>query len=633
MTDFLHRFSREEIEGPIPARFELMARAYADRPAVRAGSEILTYQALNRRANRLAQAILAQAGPGETPVALLFEHEASAIVALLAVLKAGKSYVTLDPACPPARLNYLLADLPARLMVTNSKNLPLATGLAGKSCHLLNIDALDIQVSDENVALSISPETVMAIFYSSDSTGRPKGVAWSHRAMLHRTWLETDKDGIGPADRIALLYSCSSGASSGDIYKALLNGATLCLYDIRAAGLKPLADWLVEEEISRFHLPATLFRQFLDTLTGAEQFPRLRQVTLSGQLYRNDMEQFRAYFPAGCGLVHGLAAAETGMITRTHLNQPLIFWGNLIPAGYPLPDMELLILDEVGKPLGFNQVGEIAVRSRYLAAGYWRRPELTLNAFLPDPEGGEKRIYRLGDLGRLRPDGCLEYLGPKDFYVKIGGYRLEIGEVEAALHSLQTVKEAAVLAQAGQSGEKRLVAYIVPAGPAAPTSHHLRTVLARKLPDYMMPALFVELEALPLTPQGKLDYNRLPDPGRIRPQLGTPFTPPQTPLEQQVAQLWSRVLDIEQVGLDDNFLDLGGHSLLAVRLTSRVFNSFQVELSAQSLFDEAATVAAMAAIIAQHQAYQVEDEDFAGILSRLDALSEETQHPLTAESE
>jgi acyl-coenzyme A synthetase/AMP-(fatty) acid ligase len=182
--------------------------------------------------------------------------------------------------------------------------------------------------------------------------------------------------------------------------------------------------------------------------------------------------------------------------------------------------MDLLILDEAGKPLGFNQVGEIAVRSRYLATGYWRRAELTLNAFLPDPEDREKQIYRLGDLGRLRPDGCLEYLGPKDFYVKIGGYRLEIGEVEAALHSLQTVKEAVVLAQEGQSGEKRLVAYIVPAGPAAPTSHHLRAVLARKLPDYMLPVLFVELDTLTFNAPGEAGLQPLtgsrPDPTPVR---------------------------------------------------------------------------------------------------------------------
>lgn len=345
------------------------------------------------------------------------------------------------------------------------------------------------------------------------------------------------------------------------------------------------------------------------------------------------MEGFKTYFPAGCSLAQGLSTAETGMVTRTRLNQQPVYWGNLVPAGYALPDMELLILDEGGKALGFNQVGEIGVRSPYLAAGYWRRPELTLKTFLPDPEDNQKRIYRLGELGRLRPDGCLEYLGPKDFYTRIGSYRIALGEVEAALHSLQMIKEAAVVAQQGQSGEKRLVAYVVPAGQAEFNVSSLRTVLSRKLPDYMMPALFVQLDTLPLTPQGKPDYSRLPDPGRVRPQLGIPFTPPRTSLEQQVAQLWGQVLDLEQVGLDDSFLELGGHSLLALRLVSRIFNVFQVELAPHALFEEAPTVGAMAALIALHRAYRVEDEDLAGILSRLNSLSEETYQILTAESE
>jgi amino acid adenylation domain-containing protein len=617
-------FERDEIEHSIPARFELIAGKYPERPAVKSGGQGITYTALNKTANRLARAILSQRGQGQEPIALLFDHEAEEITALVGVLKAGKSYVALEPSYPKTRLNQILSDLQTGLLVTKTKHLSLATELAQDRCEVLNLDNLDPNLQADNLGLAILPDALMGIFYTSGSTGQPKGVERTHRSVLHRAWLEANDYRLCTDDNISLLYSCSFGASVADIVNALLNGATLCLYNVKKEGVDALAGWLNQEEITIFHLPVALFRQFLETLSDHEQFPKLRQLIPSGQLYKSDIERVRRYIPAECSLIQRLASSETGMVARLVIDRDTIIPGNIAPVGYPVEGVEIMILDESGAPAGANEVGEIAIRSRYLAPGYWRRPDLTEKAFRPDPEGGDKRIYRMGDLGRLQPDGCLEYLGRKDFQVKIRGYRVEIGEIEAVLHSLETIREAAVIAVDSQSGEKRLVAYIVPSGQPAPTASSLRTALAKKLPDYMIPVTFIVLEALPLTANGKLDRARLPEASRTRPNLDTPFVPAQTPIEEKLANIWAEVLDLEQVGLYDNFLDLGGHSLVATRLVSRVLNTFQVELSPQTLF-RSSTVASMAALIAAYS-----QDDLEQILGELEELSEEEAERLLA---
>jgi acyl-coenzyme A synthetase/AMP-(fatty) acid ligase/acyl carrier protein len=270
-----------------------------------------------------------------------------------------------------------------------------------------------------------------------------------------------------------------------------------------------------------------------------------------------------------------------------------------IPGGYALPDKEVLLLDETGREVGADQIGEIAVRSKYLALGYWRRPDLTQAAFIHDPRGGDERLYLMGDLGVMRPDGCLIHMGRKDFQVKIRGYRVEVAEIEEALLAIDSIKAAVVHARADDAGEQRLVAYVVPAAGVAPTVSELRRALTQTLPDYMMPSAFVFLETLPLSPTGKIDRRALPAPNHARPALNAPYVAPRTPTESDLARIWAEVLELEQVGVHDDFLDLGGDSLLATRILSRVIQTFRVELSIQALL-AAPTVAQMAELIVPH---------------------------------
>jgi hypothetical protein len=284
-----------------------------------------------------------------------------------------------------------------------------------------------------------------------------------------------------------------------------------------------------------------------------------------------------------------------------------------------MEDMEVCILDKDGTDLGIDQVGEIAVRSRYLSLGYWRRPELTRTVFLAEPQSDAVHTYLTGDLGRLRPDGCLEHLGRKDFQVKIRGYRVEVAEIELALQGHAGIKEAVVVARQAPDGDNRLVAYLVAADQPTPPVSDLRTLLQTQLPQHMIPTIFVFLEALPLTANGKLDRRALPLPDWSRLSAETAFVAPRTPLEQELSRLWAEVLGLQQVGIHETFLELGGDSLLATRLIGRVRTALHVDASLGTLL-QAPTVAEMALAIMQYQAAQTPAEELEQLLEEVEEL-------------
>lgn len=293
-----------------------------------------------------------------------------------------------------------------------------------------------------------------------------------------------------------------------------------------------------------------------------------------------------------------------------------------MPVGYAVDDTEILILNDDGKKAVANQVGEIAVKGRYLSPGYWRRPDLTAAKFFADPDSKENRIYHSGDMGRIHPDGCLEHLGRKDFQVKIRGFKVEVGEVEAALLGLPGIKEVAVVARDDASGNLRLVAYIVVSKHPAPNTSEMRNFLKERLPDYMIPSSFLILDALPMTSTDKVNRQGLPAPPPTRPDLDTPFAPPRTPVEESVTGIWEEVLALDRVGIHDDFFALGGHSLRAAQVISRVIQMFQVELPVESLFNSP-TVADMAVVITQNRARKAGKSELARMLSEVERFSEE----------
>lgn len=612
-------FPPKAIEASIPTRFEQQVCLYPDRVAVKTAHEALTYEALNALANQIAWALLDRLGSGAEPVALLFEPGAPLVAATLGLLKAGKIYAPLDPTFPAPRLAATLADTQARLIVTHSAHRALAQAVAPLGCQVLTVDAEVSHLATANPALPIAPDTLAYIFYTSGSTGRPKGVLHSHRTVLHAIAGFTNAMHICSADRLTSFYACGVIALMKDMLQALLNGAALHPFGVKSAGLVRLASWLRQEGLTMYHSTPTLFRHLCGALTGVEGLPGLRLVRLGGEtVTRRDVELFQQSCAAGCLLYSGLATTESGgSIRKIFLDRETRFVGSVVPCGYASADMDVLILNEDGSQVPGDGIGEIAVKSCYLALGYWRQPDLTQAVFLPDPAGSDARIYRTGDLGRLLPDGSLEHLGRKDFQVKVRGYRVETAEVELALLEHPLVKEAVVVARAEPAGETRLVAYVVPAGSPAPTRSALGRFLQSKLPDYMVPATFVTLDALPLTPNDKIDRLALPAPAPTRPALATPYRAPRTPIEEQLVQIWSDVLGLAEVGVQEAFLDLGGHSILAMQIVARVRAAWHIDIPLRTLL-ETPTIAQMAVAIVCAQAGQMSEETFAALLHEVE---------------
>ena len=622
-TNAFVEFKKEDVEGSISGRFEEQVAMYPDRLAIKTSNHGMTYDELNKGSNRMARAILAQQGREKTPIALLLEHDTPVITSILGVMKMGQMYVSLDASYPYTRLQYMLQDSQANLIVTNQKNLLLAEQLAKNACQLINIDVLDSSLSSDNLGLPVSPNTLFYIMYTSGSTGRPKGIVHNHRNMLHNVMNYTNCFHVCAEDRLTLLHSCSFASSVPDICKALLNGATLFPFDVKAEGLANIADWLIQEEITILNWGPTPFRYFVNSLTGEEQFPWIRLLNLGGEpVLRKDVELYRKHFAPKCIFANRLGSTETGLFRLNLIDKETPITGSIVPAGYAVDDMEVRLVNKDGQEVGVNQVGEIVVKSRYLSPGYWQRPDLTQAAFLPDPEGGSEQIYYTGDLGSMLPDRCLIHLGRKDFQVKVRGHRIEIAEIEMALLDFNAIKQAIVVVREHRCNNQWLVAYLVAAPETTLTIRELRCFLQKKIPDYMVPTHFVLLDALPMTPNGKLDREALPNPGKKRSEISPPFVAPRTPVEKFLAEIWAEVLDLSEVGIHDSFLDLGGHSLLATQIISRISNTFFVEVSLQSLL-EAPTVADMAVVLVQSQTEKTGPENMGRILTELEALSDQ----------
>jgi amino acid adenylation domain-containing protein len=588
-------FESTAINQSIPDRFEQQVARYPDCLAIVSADRQFTYAELNQAANRIARAILSHLGEAEEPVGLLFDHGAFLIAALLGVLKAGKFYMSLDLADPQPRMASMLEDSNTKLLVTDTKHLSLARQLTqGSGKRVLNCDDVDAKVPAENLDRSIVPEACALMLYTSGTTGRPKGVVHSHRNILVEARNYTNYARLSAQDRFTLWHSCSYTNSIRNLYAALLNGASLFIYDIAAEGFRALADWMLIHRISVIHTLVTTYRCFCQTLAPDALFSALRILRLGGEpINRDDIKRYQRHFSRDCLLIHAIGPTETLDIRYYTISHDWNGSDAKIPIGYPVPDKEVLLLDEAGREIGADQIGEIAVRSKYLALGYWGQPELTQQAFLLDPRGGDERLYRTGDLGVMRPDGCLTHLGRKDFQVKIRGYRVEVTAIEDALLDMDSIEAAVVQAQADDGGEQRLVAYVVPVTGRDPTINELRRELAQSLPDYMVPSAFVFLQTLPLSATGKLDRSALPKPDRVRPPLEETFVAPRNATEETVARTWAKLLSLKPVGVHDNFFNLGGHSLLATQMISRLRDIFEVEVPLRALF-EAPTIAALA---------------------------------------
>ena len=616
------QFDREEINQSISSRFERQVARLPDQIAVKTKELTVTYDALNRMANLVARTILSRNEENSETVAVLVENDVVTIAAILGVLKAGKIYVPLDLSFSPAWATFILEDTQAKIVLTTKKNRAAGKEWLGATGTVIDIESLDPRLGSENLRLEIPPNALAHVLYTSGSTGHPKGVMDNHRNTLHYVMRLTNAAHISPNDRMTLLRPPSSSGALMNLYLALLNGTSLFPMNIRDIGLAALAEWLVEEKITIYHSGGTVFRHFAQQLSGKQRFVDLRLIRLSsGQISKTDVDLFKQKFPDSL-LLHVLSSTEANTYRVHFLDKNSEVTEPILPVGFPVEGMDLRIVDVEGKELATNEIGEIAIRSDYLFPGYWRNPHLTNAAFLQDPEGGDRRIFRTGDLGRLRSDGCLEYLGRKDFRLKIRGHSIQAEEVEIALLKIPEIENTVVVARRDNHGDDRLVAYIVPRPQQILSITCLRDLLKVTVPDYMVPSVFVVLDSLPLHPNGKVNRQALPPPGRKRPELSDRFVAPCTPIESVIAKIWSETLGIDEIGTQDNFFDLGGDSILASKIVSSISKTFSWGLSVREFF-EAPTVARTSQILMTKQPSSGLTDNVARSVLEIESMSPE----------
>lgn len=584
-------FPKGEIEQSIPARFRRQVLEFPDRVAVRTKTESLTYTRLDHVSDHIASAVLEAVGDEPVPIALLLGQGAGMVAAILGTLKAGKMYVPLDPSDPRARIAFMLGDSRAALILTDGANRGLATDLSPQ-CATLNTERLGSRYRKTEFA-PVAPGDPAYLFYTSGSTGEPKGVFDDHRNVLHNIMRYTNTLQIGADDRLTLLQSATFSGTVSSLFGALLNGATILPIDVRRAGLAGTAQWLAREQVTMYHSVPTLFQQIFCT---GQHFPSLRVIRLEGdECSVRHVQIFRERCDPGCTLVNGLGATETGITRQYFIQHDAPPLEDIVPVGYATEDMEVLVVDEFGVEVMPGVAGEIRIRSRYLARGYWGKPKLTRELFLPWPGHPEYRIYRTGDVGRLLPDGCLEYLGRSDSQVKIMGQLVAIPALESALSEIDGIEAAVVAARDGNHA-RRLTGYVVPSVPPGPTVSTIRETLGRQFPRSMIPNMYVVLDELPVDANGKIDRRALPVPEKVRPVLGISYRTPAGETEVRVAAIWSEVLEIAPVGRDDDFFHLGGDSLAGMEVLLLVQKRFSVVLP-DAIWFTASTVAEMAKAI------------------------------------
>jgi amino acid adenylation domain-containing protein len=597
---FVRDWNRTAVEYPrdatIQALFEEETRRSPDSVALvpyGEGQE-LTYGEVNRRANRLARHLARVGVREETRVAVHLERSCDAIIAMLGVLKAGGACVPLDPALPLARASFLLEDCEPGVVISRER---LADGLPSTWARLLCVDT-DAEAigreSDENPPACGSPSGLAAILYTSGSTGQPKGVAVVHRGVI-RLVRGPSYARFGPDEVFLQAAPLSFDASTFEIWGALANGGRLVVLGHAVPSLEMLGDAIRRHGVTTLWLTAGLFHLMVDE--RLEDLKPLRRLIAGGDVLSPARVRRALAALPGCELVNGYGPTESTTFAACHAIRDLPPDVETVPIGRPIANTRIYVLDGQMRWVPPGEPGEIYIGGDGLARGYWRRPALDAERFVASPFGleGAGRLYKSGDLARLRFDGELEFLGRVDRQIKVHGFRVEPAEIEARLERHPGVARAVVEPRETGRGGRQLVAYLVPRSDRAPSDAELRLFLQDQLPDYMLPAAFETLYSLPLTPSGKVDRRALPEPVRDQP---TNFHPPASEMETRIAAVWSSVLRLDAVDRDSNFFDLGGNSLLLIEAHARLERRLELPLPITAIFEHP-TVRSLARSLAQ----------------------------------
>ncbi|MDP2626382.1 MAG: amino acid adenylation domain-containing protein, partial [Candidatus Rokubacteria bacterium] len=584
------------------ALVEAQVERTPDAVAVVFEDQRLTYRELDRRANQLARHLRTLGVGPDTFVALCLRRSLDLVIGLLGILKAGAAYLPLDPSHPAERLRFMLADARPLLVLTQEC---LLSRVPSDTVPVLCLDRDRARFDGEdpaNPSVACRPDELAYVVYTSGSTGRPKGTLIAHRGVVNCLAFVTETCGLVPEDSALWLTTISFDASVRCLFGPLATGGRVVLVSDEEAS-DPLA------VLSRIHKQqVTTILAIVPTMlraltTAAEEAARpagsLRFVLLSGEaLAAADCRRAQAALCPAAQIVNLYGPTECTMVSTYHFLTHQDLARDVVPIGRPIANARIYILDRALNPVPVGVPGEIHLGGVGLACGYVNRPELTADRFISDPfgSGPRARLYKTGDLARYLADGTIEFLGRLDYQVKVGGIRVELGEIEAVLGQHPAVREAVVVLREDEPGNARLAAYVTLRTRGASLSSDLRHFLRETLPEHMVPAGFVVLDALPLTPNGKVDRRALPRPNQADVGSSLEFVAPRTPVEEALAAIWADVVGLERVGAHDSFFELGGHSLLGTRVMARLRATFGVELPIRRLF-EFPTVAGLASEI------------------------------------
>jgi amino acid adenylation domain-containing protein len=583
--------------------------------------QALSYGELNRRGNQLARNLMRLGVGPEVLVGISTDRSLEMIVGILGVLKAGGAYLPLDPTYPPERLGFMMEDSAVEVILSQEKIRPMICDLRPPTSDLrpptiLCLDADWDKISQEedgNPASGAVPENLAYVIYTSGSTGRPKGTMLSHAGLSNLTGAQKEAFGIDVGSRVLQFSPLSFDASVWETFMALANGGTLCLarQEVLGSG-EELARLMRDQRVSNVTLPPSVVR-----VLPQEDLPELRTVIAAGEACTEELVRrwaggrdfYNAYGPT-----ETTVCASMKLCSEADEGDPCI--------GRPLANGRLYVLDGNFQPLPVGVAGELCVGGVSVARGYLRRPDLTADKFIPDPfdssNDGSARLYRTGDLVKYIPDGDIEFLGRIDQQVKVRGFRIELGEVEAVLRQIEGVKEGVVSAH-----HDRLVAHVVLAKEGGPSTEALRRAMRQKLPEYMVPSLFMYLDKLPLSPSGKVDRKALPLPDGARPELGREYEAPRNEVEAKLASLCAELLNMDRVGIHDNFFELGGHSLLATQLVSRIRQDLDIDIPLRTIFEHP-TVGEMGDTIRlDWERGRTERQKLLELLTKVEGLTEE----------
>lgn len=582
----------------IPDCIRKQAEQFPNRLSVFDSQSCLTFKELNEKSSCVAQSLLTKQGVTSEAVLLLFDVDTNAVIAGLGVMKAAKFYVGVDPTFPPARIAQIMKDASVEVILTDTQHEMLALELADACQLVINIEKVETSFTfvPEPTILASS---IALLNYTSGSTGTPKAVIQSHQSALAQATRYVKAYRMTEADRATCFGSLAWAAAFWDSFGTLAEGVSVGMYDLRQQGFNRLGPWLDRMGVTIL-CGATVLRQFAQDFNNL-RLPNVRLIEVGGDtIYARDISALQRICPQAV-VAAGMGLSEAGRIAEHFISPGTVIEPGIVPVGYPVKGIRILLVSEDGQEVKQGEAGEIVVQSPVLARGYWQRPELTAEKFRNDPRLGGEPLYFTGDLGRQLPDGRFRHLGRNDFQIKIHGYVIQADEVEAHLLAVEGVFEACVVVHDLQNADQELVAYMVPS--AIDRSHSsVEIILPQSLPKHMHPQRYAFVTELPKTPTGKINRRQLSDnPSAVTPigkfsQKRAVYAAPETIVEKRLVDIWTEILQVDRIGRMDDFFDLGGNSLHALRGINRLRLDFGLELSISSLFDHP-TVAQLAAYI------------------------------------